>query len=570
VRKGATAIAIAIALASFDARASGFDAPQIGSAQSGPVTADPAAIWWNPAQLGYLDRAELELGVGLIVGSVSYARQRRGTYQFADNLDFAEPIDPADLDPSRTGGADKVRAIPVGPGADAFFAIPAIRDRLVFGLGASIPYVAVLNWPKGGPQRFAGQSIFLATPHLSFAAAVKAHDVISLGASVSYVLGTMNLSKVQDFGALDTFGDSLARDPIGQENDFGTDAPSTVRELDVLARPVSLTKMIAHGVTFNAGIALRPTKKLSLALVYHHGANMHFKGRFRLDMDDEFFTQDLAAQGLQYPPIVTGKAEIRLRLPKRITLGAGYRIHERFQLDGYVSYVFYSDFDRVRIRFVSPDLAQPALGVGSTVDQDLVRDWKGTVLAEVNGRIFATKKTLASVTLGYQSPASPPSTVDAVSPDGHRIIVGAGMQHRFNDRFALLVDAEGQFIVPRTITGSDHDLANGTYNMSIFALTLHGRIFFGVRGAKVGKAKREAAPAPAPAPAQEPAAAPPATPVEAPTTAPPVPADPEPTAPDAAPAVPPVPPPPPPAPPPTSALSTASNPSNSLVFAAIL
>jgi len=185
VRRGVRLVGIAIALASFDARASGFDAPQVGSAQSGPVTVDPAATWWNPAQLGYLDRAELEIGVGVIVGAVSYQRERLGQYQFEDNLDFAEPIDPADLDPSKTGTAHKERSIPVGPIGDVFFAIPAIRDRLVFGVGASIPYAAILNWSKDGPQRFAGQSILLTAPHLSLAMAVQAHKVISLGVSVS-------------------------------------------------------------------------------------------------------------------------------------------------------------------------------------------------------------------------------------------------------------------------------------------------------------------------------------------------------------------------------------------------
>ncbi len=546
MRRGVRLIGITIALASLDAHASGFDAPQVGSAQSGPVTVDPAATWWNPAQLGYVDRAELQLGVGVIVGAVSYQRERLGQYQFEDNLDFAEPVDPANIDPSKTGLADKVRSIPVGPIGDVFFAIPAIKDRLVFGAGASIPYAAILDWSKDGAQRFAGQSILLTAPHLSLAMAVKAHDVISIGASVSYVLGVMNLSKVQDFGALDTFGETLERDPIAQENDFGTDAPTTVRELDVLARPTSLTKMIAHGVSFNAGIALRPTKKLSLALVYQHGSNLRFEGKFRLDMDDDFFTQDLAAQGLQYPPVVTGDAEIRLRLPKRITLGAGYRIHEKFALDGYVSYVFYQDFDKVRIRFESPDLAQPALGLGPVVEQDLVRDWKGTVHAEVNGRIYATKKTLASVTLGYHSPASPTSTVDAVSVDGHRLIVGTGMQHRFNDRFALLVDLEGQFIVPRKVSDSDYDLGNGTYNMFIGALTVHGRIFFGLRGADLRKTKPETKPAPAttPDPPAENVSGP--APTEpTPTAAPPVRADPPPSSTVPPPPVPPPPPPPP-------------------------
>jgi long-chain fatty acid transport protein len=502
--------ALVLAAAPTAARASGFDAPLIGSGQSGPVTDDAAATWWNPGRLGTLRQPELQVGAGLVFGAIGYQRDLRGQYQFADNLDFQTPVDPADIDPMKFGPQQKVRANPVGPAFDLYAAIPAIPDRLVFGVGVGIPYVALLGFPKGGPQRFAGQSIFLAAPHTTLALAVRAHRVISIGAGVSYVLGTLSLSKIQDFGAVDLFGDSLARPPIGQANDFGANAPPQVRELDVLARPIDIKQAIAHGISFNAGIALQPTDKLSLGLVYHHGANLTFHGKFRLDMNDEFFTQDLAAQGLQYKPIVAGKATVRLRLPKRITLGAGYVISKRFSLDGFVSYVFYQDFDRIRIRLSSPDLAQPGLGLGPNNDQNLIRNWKGTVNTEVNGRIEATQKLRVSLTLGYNSPASPDSTLDVFSPDGHRLIVGAGIRHRFTPRFALLADLKTQFIVPRTNTESDYDLGNGRYSMFIGAAMLHGQFRFGTPGGKRAKAKPAPAGKAAPTTAPDASAADPA------------------------------------------------------------
>ncbi|MBC8074195.1 MAG: outer membrane protein transport protein, partial [Deltaproteobacteria bacterium] len=226
MRFAATLLGATVVLTAGRAHASGFDAPTIGSAQSGPVTNDAAAVWWNPGRLGYLRDTELHVGAGLIIGAASFQRDYRSPYQYTDNLDFAEPVAPSDIDPRKAGKQSKSRAIPVGPALDAFVAIPAIRDRLVVGLGVSIPYVAVLNFPETGAHRFAGQSIFLATPHATLALAVKLHRVISIGAGVSYVLGNMSLSKIQDFGALGTFGDSLERPPISQENDFGPDAPS--------------------------------------------------------------------------------------------------------------------------------------------------------------------------------------------------------------------------------------------------------------------------------------------------------------------------------------------------------
>lgn len=497
--RGLAAIAAAVTFGvALPAMASGFDAPTLGSAQSGPVTKDAAATWWNPARLGWLDRTELQVGLGVILGSVGYQRQIRSPHQYADNLDFQSPVDPADLDPNKFGQQKKVRAFPVGPAFDAYVAIPALRDRLVFGVGVGIPYVAVLNFPKNGPQRFAGQSIFLATPHATLAASVKLHRIVAIGAGISYVLGTMSLSKVQDFGEVDTFGDALEQPPISQTNSFGADAPPEVRELDVLARPVSITNAFAHGVSFHAGIALQPTDKLALGLVYHHGARLRFRGKFEMNMDDDFFTQDLAAQGLQYPALVRGDAEVKIRLPKHITLGAGYQINKRVGLDGFVSYATYQDFDRIDIRFKSPDLAQPGLGIGNNVDQTLVRNWKGTVAAEASARIQTTKKLLLSVTAGYNSPASPDSTLDVFSPDGHRLIAALGMVHRFNERIALLADLEGQFLIPRTNSDSVADLGNGTYTLVLGAFTVHGQFRFGGRGGKRSqKATNKAAPTPA-------------------------------------------------------------------------
>ena len=516
------------------ALASGFDAPTIGSAQSGPVARDAAATWWNPGRLTALESTEFQVGLGVIVGAASFNRDIRSEHQYEDNLDFATPVATGDLDPNKFGKQGKVRTIPVGPAFDAYLAIPAIRDRLVFGLGVGIPYVAVLDYPTQGPQRFAGQSILLATPHTTLAAAVKLHRVVSIGAGVSYVLGTLSLSKVQDFGEVDTLGQGLAQPPIGQANDFGANAPPEVRELEVLARPVEITQAFGHGVSFHAGLSLQPTAKLALGLVYHHGARMTFRGKFRLDMDDDFFTQDLAAQGLQYPATVTGKARVQLRLPKRITLAAGYQVAPKVAIDGFASYVTYQDFDQISIRFSAPELAQPTLGIGENVDQVLVRNWKGTVNTEINARISATKKLLVSVTAGYNSPASPDSTLDVFSPDGHRLILGTGMVYRFTDRAALLADLEGQFLIPRTNTDSDFDLGNGTYNLFIGAFTLHGQFRFAGRGAKA-KANTTPPEPPSPAPATD--TSDPASPLE---SAPPKAATPSPDAPKT--------PPPPPAP----------------------
>lgn len=551
----AVATLLAVGAHARSVAASGFDAPALGGGQSSPVARDAAAVHFNPGQLGYINRTELDVGLGLIFGSIGYQRDRRGQYQYSDNLDFSDPVDPVDLDPSRTGLTPPVRATPVGPIVDAFLAVPVIADRLTIGAGFYIPYAALLTLPSGGDQRFQAQTITLISTHTTISAGLKLHDVISIGGGVSYVLSIMQLSKVQDFGAVQSFADGLAGPPINQQNSFGPNAPSTVRELDVLARQADIGPAWSHGVSFNAGVALRPTKKLDLALVYQHGSKMRLNGDFTLNMDDEFFTQDLAAQGVQFDPLVKGKAHIELRLPKRITLGAGHQVHQKLKIDGALSYVFYSDFDVVDITLTSPQLEQPALGIGQSVPQDLVRNWKNTVHAELSLRGQATKKLLLSGTIGYQSGASPDSTIDMSSPDGHRLLGGAGMEYAISDRFSMLGDLRMQGILPRTVTDSDYDLGNGTYKLFIGVAAIHAKIKLGhakAKGARKGKAAEgtEASETTTDetSPSAEPEATPKTTPEATPEVAPRV----EPTAPEAAPGSPASGPPPPPPPPPAA------------------
>jgi long-chain fatty acid transport protein len=458
------------------ALASGLDAPIITSGQSNPTARDAAAIYWNPANLGYLKKGEVFAGVGLIVGDIRYDRERLGRYQTPDTLQFNAPIDDAYIDAMKSGGADQVKANPIAPSGNLFFAYPVLKDRLALGLGVYVPFAAALKFPMNGAQSWQVQQAFIATSHIHVGAGVRINDYVSLGAGVAYVLGFAELRKKQDFGSVQEFADGLNN--LGQQNSFGPAAPSEVRELDVLSRPFSLKKAIAHGVTFNVGITVNPTKRLNIGLTYFHSTAMKYRGQFAADLNDPFFTQDLVAQGLQFKPFVTGAAQLEYTLPKRITLGLGYDIGERWRVDGFVQYVRYSELDAFRVTATSPDLAQPALGIGETLRVTLPRNWRDTVWVEASGRFRVTERMLVSATLGYQSPASPDKTIDTTSPDGQRIIGAIGGVIDVGPRISLLADARFQGIAPRTVRDSDYDLGNGTYRLFIATLAGHLRARF--------------------------------------------------------------------------------------------
>ena len=460
------------------ASASGLDAPSVASAFSGPVTVDASAVYWNPGLLVRLKRPTLLVTGGLVLGHIGYTRERRGRYQFADSLELRDPVDPGYLDPSRTGEEAPVSATPFSPHGDVFFAMP-VSPTVAVGLGVWAPYAAPISYPANGAQRFQLQEAFIAVSQIGGGLSVKVHQTVSVGVGVSYVSGIAALKRIQDFGALDDLGDTLAKPPVAQENSFGANAPSTVRELDVLARPFSLTDGQAHGVSFNVGVAIEPNEHTMIGLTYDHGAQMDFDAKFALNMDDEFFTQDLSPTGLTYPKLIKGTAKLSFRLPKRITLATRYQATDELLIEGRVGYITWSDIEAFKLTLKAPGLAQPKFNKPDTSSASLVRDWEDSIHIEADAHYRLSETLTLMGKLGYQSPASPDETVDAGSPDGHRLIGAFNVGWRFKPGYRLLAGSVIQGILPRTVTTSRYDAANGTYTMLIATLSAHLEVTFG-------------------------------------------------------------------------------------------
>ena len=454
------------------AEAQAITGPLVGTSASGPVTVDPSAVYWNPALLTEMPRPTALLSAGLIVGDVNYTRERRATYQREDSFAFKLPISSAQVDPGKTGKAPASTAHPVGGIGSLFGAMP-LGHGLTAGLGVYVPYAATVAYEPGGAQRWALESVTLATLFVTPSIAYQISERLSIGAGVSYVLGFAELSKVQDFATVDDVGRALGRAPINQSNDFGLRAPPAVRELGVMARPIAMSNMIANGVTFNVGFSAKPTDKLRIGVSYQHSTRLNFNGRFALDMNADFFTSDLASQGLAYKPRVEGDATLAFTLPRTIRGGVRYDVSDRLALTLTGEYAFWSQVKSFDVNIRSPDLAMPKLGLPDTASVSLPRRWKDTI----GGDLMVTWQTSKVLRLwvlgGYRSAATPDATIDAASPDGDRLIGALGAGYTISPRWTILADARVQTIVPRTVVGSDFDLGNGTYKLTIGSLAGH-------------------------------------------------------------------------------------------------
>ncbi len=470
---------LALILGAAPSYGSGLDAPHVGSAHSGPTTADAATIWWNPANLARLKQFELLVGAGLVTGKIGYEREYLGTYQREDTFEIVEPIDPAYIDADKSGKAEAVEANVLSPTGGLFAAAP-LTPEVVLGLGLFAPYAAPVDYKNDeGPQRFALQRAFIAVTRVAAAAAVEFHPKVFLGAHVSYVNGVANLAQTQDFGSLSDFSTSLAGPPISQENSFGPEAPTTVRELDVLARDVAIKDATAHGVTFGLGLTIKPARQLTVGVAYDHGSNLDFEGSFELDMDDELFTQDLRKNGLQYEPRVEGDATVSFSTPKRLMVGVLHETTSTIGLELRAAYVTWSDFDKIGVVLESEGLAQPEVGLPPRNEVDLPRRWNDTLNLEglVHAALSDTLGLL--VAIGYQSSASPDETMDASSPDGDRVTAALGLDWGITRDTHLFADARVQTLVPREVKDSENDMGNGTYNLTLAAFGLHLQVRFG-------------------------------------------------------------------------------------------
>jgi long-chain fatty acid transport protein len=460
-------LALALLLAaSSTARASGIDPPFTGTAWSGVTMADPAAVHWNPAMLSELQGFQLQLNAGVVYGRVGYERERRATYQREDGFAFALPIAAEDVDPSKTGVAEAVVGEVITPSGSLFLSYET-SPGLTAALGIYPGFAAPIAFPDAGAHRYQVQEAFIGGVTITPAVGWRPLPWIAVGAGLNVIVGTLGLRTVIDLAATDILGDVLGNPPINQPNDFGADAPPGVRELDVLSRPVTIHDATAVGVGFNVGLTVSPDPKWRIGLAYQHAVSLVFEGRFRLDMNHDLFTKDLAYQGLVYPAEVNGDAWIGMSTPSTLRLGASWLAASWLAVHLMAGWVRYSVVDELRITIQSEDLALPDLDVGPVASIAMPRRWNDTGEVELMTAFRVDSSVRLGLRIGYHSPASPDQTVDLTSVDGHRIVAALMGRLSLSSHVALTAQATLHQLIPRVVEASDHDRANGRYDVTI-------------------------------------------------------------------------------------------------------
>lgn len=153
-------------------------------AGSAAVADDASTIFFNPAGLTYLDRAEMDLGLNYIAPKSNFSDE---------GSSIAGVID---LNGDDYGDAGKNAVVP-----NFYYAHP-VNDRLALGFGVSAPFGLVTEYDDTWVGRYFAVKSDLLTVNFNPSIAYKATDKLSIGFGFSAQYVDVELTQMADLGAI--------------------------------------------------------------------------------------------------------------------------------------------------------------------------------------------------------------------------------------------------------------------------------------------------------------------------------------------------------------------------------
>ncbi|MCX4188459.1 OmpP1/FadL family transporter [Methylophaga sp. OBS4] len=161
-------------------------------AGSAAVAEDASTIFFNPAGLTYLDRAEMDIGLNYIAPKSEFNNN-------GSSIAGVIPLSGGDY-----GDAGKNAILP-----NFYYAKP-INDKLSLGLGISAPFGLVTDYNETWVGRYFAVKSDLKTVNFNPSIAFKATEKLSVGAGISAQFIDLTLSQMVDLGAALGPGPQLA------------------------------------------------------------------------------------------------------------------------------------------------------------------------------------------------------------------------------------------------------------------------------------------------------------------------------------------------------------------------
>lgn len=160
-------------------------------AGSAAVAEDASTIFFNPAGLTYLDRAEMDLGLNYIAPKSDFSNEGSSVPDFGGAGGFSGQA----LTGGDYGDAGKNAVVP-----NFYYAHP-VNDRLALGFGVSAPFGLVTEYDDTWVGRYFAVRSDLLTLNFNPSIAYQATDKLSIGFGVSAQYADVELTQMADLGA---------------------------------------------------------------------------------------------------------------------------------------------------------------------------------------------------------------------------------------------------------------------------------------------------------------------------------------------------------------------------------
>ncbi|GMU02291.1 outer membrane protein transport protein [Corallococcus caeni] len=289
-------------------------------------------------------------------------------------------------------------------------------EKAAFGVGVYTPFGARSRWEEGFSGRFRGYESSLATYYINPSFAYELHPRFRFGAGLDIARATIELTRGLDF--------------VNSEGSIHLGGAD-------------------WGSGFNVGVQAKVLDNLDMGLHYRSAVDIQFKGKADFQNIPAEFQSRLTDQ--------TASADVTL--PSTVTAGLAYRPLNNLMLAFDASWVDWSSFAELAIRFENP-----------AIDNPLPKRWHAKWKYSLGAEYGVTEALQVRAGFVYDPSPSPNSTLTPDLPDANRIKVTAGVGYQLKPfradlgyQFVALSDKESSAPgIPGTYSGSAH----------VFGLTL--------------------------------------------------------------------------------------------------
>ncbi len=436
LRLGVYAVCLAAILVTqvSEVHAGAFTIPLIGTRASTRLAFtgrpdDTSAVYHNPAGIGLLEEARLDIsGTGLFV-DIDYKRCTRA-FDGEDNT-------PGCYD----GYEDKVKPVPWGPFPPGFGILPFMGMSSRFGLenwnfafAVYSPHNATGSWPdcerdddgtpidcSGAPQRFDMIRGTINTLYLNPAVAYQPHPAITLGAGFSAVRAEVSLKQGLWVGGEDGYGSDLFWDGEG------------FLEL----KGAKWSYAFNFGLIWNLGETFPINnpwfKNIRIGVSYASQTEFDFSGNIKITSPAiSSLSRSCERDGYS----INCHAAAKFRFPMVVRAGIDWEIHKHGSIGLDVFWQNYSIFDKIHVHFPEPIVVRlPHHSEDIVLEERIMRkDSFDAVGVGAGGQWNVVRVPGLEFRAGFlwdQSPY-PDSTYSIINPDADKWGFSVGASYRFN------------------------------------------------------------------------------------------------------------------------------------------